>query len=840
MPKNIVVHITTNNEYFEKLCINLGVTIIKIEKFGDNKCCNKLRQTESAILQNADYVFLCDADIIILENLENLAIVNSDTIIAKTVDSDNPELNVLTQIYNLFNIKLPAINTLTLNAKPTFNGNFNGGFYGIPGKFLKEFGVYWQEYALKILDSQFCKEILGKAIVFVDQISFGLALNSLQYKYFILGNEWNAPIYINAKALISEAKIIHYHNFLDNNGYLDIKVIKHTSVYSGVKKINETLYKNFEHRLFQDYFTSINNKARINSKFAMHSFTLSEVGLPPRQPQCPVELREDNYEELFDADTLIFDILYSQNKLVFIAAPFLTQQMIDCLVDNININNINFSELFYEIYPSRKSLKLILRIKKIEKLIVFGKQIQLTPKFNPSIDFSRVLYTLQKDNKIEWIIDWIKFYCKYHHPTVVIIYDNNSDSYSVEYLQHVLNEMPCPVIVCSFPFKFGPKHGFGHDSDKFCQEVALEHLRYSIDVNDTTILNIDIDELLFTPNDSIFEVLVLEELTSISFDGKWIHLDKNNLNKVTLDLIRHTDHSIVDNSTEVHKKYIVSLKHLMDSSTLFTHRITGLSKYNQICRNDIIFLHFRQISTNWRYNRTVNNIQMNGTKYIRLDKIKNLINTIETNTRESHSIRNYICNQFQLSHFYKNIHGWMNFENLYTEIVQNNSNGAHFVEVGSWKGKSAAYMAVEILNSGKHIQFDCVDIWSATSHTAEHSSGYYMPELLQDKDELFNLFLKNTAPVAHAINAIRLPSVKAASLYNDSSLDFVYIDASHEYIDVRDDILAWYPKVKDGGVLAGHDYNLLGVRRAVKEFFKDKNFLLNKSSWVYHKVSLVN
>ena len=40
---------------------------------------------------------------------------------------------------------------------------------------------------------------------------------------------------------------------------------------------------------------------------------------------------------------------------------------------------------------------------------------------------------------------------------------------------------------------------------------------------------------------------------------------------------------------------------------------------------------------------------------------------------------------------------------------------AHFVEVGTWQGNSAAYMAVEILNSGKNIQFDVYDIWGRYS-----------------------------------------------------------------------------------------------------------------------------
>ena len=47
----------------------------------------------------------------------------------------------------------------------------------------------------------------------------------------------------------------------------------------------------------------------------------------------------------------------------------------------------------------------------------------------------------------------------------------------------------------------------------------------------------------------------------------------------------------------------------------------------------------------------------------------------------------------------------------------------------------------------------------------------------------------------------------------DHSLDFVFLDASHEYKDVKDDIEHWLPKVKIGGTLGGDDMNWKGVGR---------------------------
>jgi predicted O-methyltransferase YrrM len=74
-------------------------------------------------------------------------------------------------------------------------------------------------------------------------------------------------------------------------------------------------------------------------------------------------------------------------------------------------------------------------------------------------------------------------------------------------------------------------------------------------------------------------------------------------------------------------------------------------------------------------------------------------------------------------------------------------------------------------------------------------------------------------------------------MYKDRSLDFVFIDGSHEYEDVKEDIYHWYPKVKKGGIIAGHDYTTYaGVKEAVDEFFNLEEIKVVKSYWVFYKI----
>lgn len=70
-----------------------------------------------------------------------------------------------------------------------------------------------------------------------------------------------------------------------------------------------------------------------------------------------------------------------------------------------------------------------------------------------------------------------------------------------------------------------------------------------------------------------------------------------------------------------------------------------------------------------------------------------------------------------------------------------------------------------------------------------------------------------------AYNRIRLVRKKSADALDEAvdNLDFVYIDGNHSYDAVMEDITLWEPKVRPGGILAGHDYNKTSKRH--KEIF---------------------
>jgi len=94
--------------------------------------------------------------------------------------------------------------------------------------------------------------------------------------------------------------------------------------------------------------------------------------------------------------------------------------------------------------------------------------------------------------------------------------------------------------------------------------------------------------------------------------------------------------------------------------------------------------------------------------------------------------------------------------------------------------------------------------------------------LPQSEFEILYEYTKSRLAVfGDRIDVVRETSSRAAEIIKDQ-VDFVYIDALHTYEGVRDDLRLWLPKIRDGGVIGGHDYghpSFPGVKNAVDEFF---------------------
>ena len=179
-----------------------------------------------------------------------------------------------------------------------------------------------------------------------------------------------------------------------------------------------------------------------------------------------------------------------------------------------------------------------------------------------------------------------------------------------------------------------------------------------------------------------------------------------------------------------------------------------------------------------------------------------------------------------MDHFYEDVYGFSQVDlfALYKKMVDRFDSGSHFVEVGAFLGRSAVFMAVEIINSGKNIKFDCIDHWQGSE---EHNNNDEV-----NLERLYEDFLENIKPVKGIINPIRANSIDASKLYKPNSLDFIFIDASHDTDSVKADLAYWMPRVKEDGVIAGDDINNEGVANAVKWFFDNEKLEIVGRQWM--------
>jgi len=149
-------------------------------------------------------------------------------------------------------------------------------------------------------------------------------------------------------------------------------------------------------------------------------------------------------------------------------------------------------------------------------------------------------------------------------------------------------------------------------------------------------------------------------------------------------------------------------------------------------------------------------------------------------------------------------------------------NARSLLGVGVEVGVQYGYYSEVILSAWKGKTLYSVDPW------AEFDSSVYddVANGSQDSQEaIYQGTVQRLRRFGDRSRVIRATSTAAAERFGDGQLDFVYLDAQHHYEAVKEDIRAWCPKIRRGGVLAGHDYldgqideGLFGVKSAVDEF----------------------
>lgn len=149
---------------------------------------------------------------------------------------------------------------------------------------------------------------------------------------------------------------------------------------------------------------------------------------------------------------------------------------------------------------------------------------------------------------------------------------------------------------------------------------------------------------------------------------------------------------------------------------------------------------------------------------------------------------------------------------IITEYIGNPRKGA---EIGVWVGRTSR----RLLTAFENLHLYMVDSYKDENKFRLNDEYTMGTALLEAYEGTYEWAERRTLIIQH--------SLEAASLFKERSLDFCFIDAAHDYTSVKNDIDQWAPKVREDGLIIGHDYGSrldekgkFGVKRASNEYAK--------------------
>lgn len=192
----------------------------------------------------------------------------------------------------------------------------------------------------------------------------------------------------------------------------------------------------------------------------------------------------------------------------------------------------------------------------------------------------------------------------------------------------------------------------------------------------------------------------------------------------------------------------------------------------------------------------------------------------------------------------EDLQGWNGNSNIFRKLIDS-KNPKTIIEVGTWKGQSAITMAEYIKSTNRDTKIYCVDtwlgaleFWDSAKHTPERNlllkNGY---------PNIYYQFLSNV--VHRGVEDIIIPFPNTSYigyLYFKNvgiKADMIYIDASHEELDVYNDIKYYSALLNKHGIIFGDDYRgWEGVRKSVDRYVYENDLnmeVLEDNFWIIKK-----
>ncbi|MDP5217564.1 glycosyltransferase family 2 protein [Ruegeria sp. 2205SS24-7] len=320
-----------------------------------------------------------------------------------------------------------------------------------------------------------------------------------------------------------------------------------------------------------------------------------------------IEERDPNYDNRYDFHTLIYDCFFDRDagEVVLICPSLLNFR---CLIEQarFSIDGTGVQIKAIDALSRGNVIRFQSPVDAPAELgfehKLFSGAVAVNALHTDVFAGKNAVYAISKDNKLDWIQDWLAYYVKEHGANAVVIYDNHSTDYSMDALKETLASVDgieaSAVVRAWFPFGPGGAGNTNFNS-KFLHMTMVELGRRRLLSQARAVLNVDIDELVYSRSGaSIFDATVASEQGYVRIDGRWAFADPPEDGA----LIRHADHQFIrsDGKPKVNRKYCVAPQGPLKGRPWLTHRIISRRDPTD---PDFGFWHFRRITNNWDYNR---------------------------------------------------------------------------------------------------------------------------------------------------------------------------------------------------------------------------------------------
>jgi hypothetical protein len=209
-----------------------------------------------------------------------------------------------------------------------------------------------------------------------------------------------------------------------------------------------------------------------------------------------------------------------------------------------------------------------------------------------------VVYTMQRDNDLAWIVDWLRYYVRAHGATAVVIADNASTRYSPADLLRTIGgvEGISQAAVVSVPFRYGPRHKFARLSKgRYLQMSVQNAIRDMLLGAARAVISVDIDEIVVSRSGrSVFDVVASSPFGAFTIPGFWRVCNPDD-GPVSFRTSVHIEDRTKEKSPP---KYAVVPNSLLGQTPWAIHSLYYLPRWLLLSK-EFWFAHCRHVSTNW-------------------------------------------------------------------------------------------------------------------------------------------------------------------------------------------------------------------------------------------------